>query len=45
MLRGYSFKPRPNSHGLGTVGSVITNGLEINRCLHSKKQFDEKKQD
>ena len=45
MLRGYSFKPRPNSNAPGTVGSVITNGLLINRYSHSIKLFDEKKQD
>ena len=45
MLRGYSFKLRPNSHAPGTVGSVITNGLLINRYSHSIKLFDEKKQD
>ena len=45
MLRGYRFKLRPNSHAPGTVGSVITNGLLINRYSHSIKLFDEKKQD
>ena len=45
MLRGYSFKLRPNSHAPGTVGSVIINGLLINRYSHSTKLFDEKKQD
>ena len=45
MLRGYSFKLRPNSHAPGTVGSVITNGLLINRYSHSIKLFHEKKQD
>ena len=32
---GYSFEPRPNSRGL--AGSVMTIGLLINRCSHSKK--------
>ena len=39
MLLGYSLEPRPNSHALGTVGSVMTIGLSINRCSHSKNQF------
>ena len=44
MLLGYSFEPRPRA--LGTAGSVMTIGLSMNRCLHSKKnQFDERKQD
>ena len=34
--QGHSFKPRPNSHALATVGSVMTIGLSINGCLHSK---------
>ena len=31
-----SFNPRPNSYALATVGSVMTIGLSINGCLHSK---------
>ena len=27
LLLGYSFEPRPNSHALGTEGSVMTIGL------------------
>ena len=47
MLLGYSFEPRPytNSHALGTAGSVMTIGLSINGCSHSKNQFDEKELD
>ena len=37
VLLGYSFKPRPNSHVLGTVGSVMPISLTINGCLHLKK--------
>ena len=44
MLLGYSFEPGPNTRALSTVGSVTT-GLSINRCSHSKNQFDERKQD
>ena len=36
MLLGYSFEPRPRA--LGTVGSVMTIGLSMNICLHSKKK-------
>ena len=36
MLLGYSFKPRPNTHVLGTAGSVMSIIL-INGCLHLKK--------
>ena len=36
MLLGYSFKPRPNGHALGTAGSVMTNDLPIDVCAHSK---------
>ena len=32
-----SFKPRPNSWLLATAGSVMTIGLSINGCSHSKK--------
>ena len=45
MLLGYNFERRPNSRALGTAGSVMTIGLPINRCWHSKNQFDERKQD
>ena len=47
MLLGYSFEPRPytNSHALGTTGSVMTIGLSINGCSHSKNQFDERELD
>ena len=34
-LLGYSFEPRPNSLALGTVGSVMTIGLSINRCSYT----------
>ena len=37
ILLGYSFKPRPNSWLLATAGSVMTIGLSINGCWHSKK--------
>ena len=37
ILLGYSFKPRPNSWLLATAGSVMTIGLSINGCSHSKK--------
>ena len=30
---------------LGTAGSVMTSGLSLNGCSHSKNQFDERKQD
>ena len=33
---GYSFEPSPFSLALGTVGSVTTVGLSINRCSHSE---------
>ena len=46
MLLGfYSSEPRPNSRALGTVCSVMTIGLSLNRCSQSKKKFDERKQD
>ena len=35
MLRGYIFESRPNSRALGTVGSVTTIGLSINRCSYT----------
>ena len=34
--------PGPNSCALSTAGSVMTIGLSINRCEHSKPQFYEK---
>ena len=37
MLLAESFEPRPNRCELGTAGSVMTIGLSINECLHSKK--------
>ena len=37
MLLGYSFEPRPNSRVFATADSVMTIGLSINRCSHSKK--------
>ena len=41
MLLGYSFEPRPNSRVFATEDSVMTIGLSINRCSHSKKKkFD-----
>ena len=41
MLLGYSFEPRPNSRVFAAEDSVMTIGLSINRCSHSKKkQFD-----
>ena len=39
MLLGYNFKPR-----LGTAGSVMNIGLSINGRLHTKTQFNERKQ-
>ena len=45
MLLGYSFKARPNSCALGITGSVMTIGLSISGCLHSKNQFDGREQD
>ena len=38
MFLGYNFEPRPNSRAIGTAGSVMTIGLPINRCSHSKAQ-------
>ena len=42
MLLRYSFEPMPNSPALGTTGSVMTIGLSINECSHSKNQFDKR---
>ena len=35
MLLGYIFESRPNSRALGTVGSVTTICLSINRCSYT----------
>ena len=46
MLLGYFFGLGPNIRALGTTGSLMTIlGLLINRCTHSKDQFEESKQD
>ena len=45
MLLVYSFEPRPNSRGLGAVGSVMTIPESINRCPNSKNLFDDRKHD
>ena len=45
MLLGYSFKPRPNSRALGMAGSIMSIGLSINGCSHSRNQFDGRQQD
>ena len=37
ILLGYRFEPRPNSHTLGSVGSVMTICLSIKGCSHSKR--------
>ena len=37
MLLGCSFESRPNSRVFGTAGSVVTIGLSIKECSHSKK--------
>ena len=37
MLLGYSFEPRPNSRVLATVSSVMTIGLSMKGCWHSKQ--------
>ena len=37
MLLGYSFEPRPSIRPLGIAYSVMTIGLSINGCSHSKK--------
>ena len=36
-MLGYSFEDRPNSRVFATADSVMTIGLSINRCSHSKK--------
>ena len=45
MLPEYRFEPRPNNRSLATAGSVVTIGLSIKGCAHSKNQFGERKQD
>ena len=42
MLLRYSFEPMPYSRALGTTGWVMTIGLSINECSHSKNQFDKR---
>ena len=37
MLLGYSFEPRSSSRVPATAGSIMTIGLSINGCSHSKK--------
>ena len=37
MLLGYSFESRSNSRVPATAGSIMTIGLSINGCWHSKK--------
>ena len=37
ILLRYSLEPRPNNLVIGTAGSVMTIGLSINGCSHSKK--------
>ena len=39
MLPEYSFECRPNERALVTAGSVLTIGLSMKGCSHSKKQF------
>ena len=38
LLLGYSFEPRPNSHVLGTEGSVMTIGLLCKPTIALEKQ-------
>ena len=45
ILLGNSLEPGPYNRVLGTAGSVMTIGLPLNGCLHSKNKFDERKQD
>ena len=42
ILLGYSFEPRPNSCAIATACSVMTIGLSINGCSHSKNMFDKR---
>ena len=37
MFLGNSFEPRRNSGVLATAGSVMTIGLSVNGCSHSKE--------
>ena len=39
-----NFEPRPNSRALRTVGWVMTIGLSIIGCAHSKNRFDARRQ-
>ena len=43
MLPEYSFESRPYDRALATAGSVLTIGLSIKGCSHSKNQFGERK--
>ena len=43
MLPEYSFESRPNDRALATAGSVLTIGLLMKGCSHSKNQFGERK--
>ena len=43
MLQEYCFESRPNDRALATAGSVLTIGLSIKGCSHSKNQFGETK--
>ena len=38
FLLGYSFEPRPNSHALGTEGSVMNIGLLCKPTIALEKQ-------
>ena len=38
MLLGNRFEPKPKSHALGTVGSVMTYGLFLLGCSPSEKK-------
>ena len=42
-LPEYSFESSPNDRALATAGSVLTIGLSIKGCSHSKNQFGERK--
>ena len=44
-LLGYSLEPRSERRVRGTAGSVMTVRLSVNRCSHTKSQYDEFKQD
>ena len=45
FLQWYSLVPTPNSPTLRTKGSVIPIPLSVNRCSHTKNQFDKREQD